>query len=341
MNKIKKQISEYEKILNPVRKIGLILLLLFFISSIAKIKETNSSFSDTAKIEGISFSAGSWPAGGADVVINEVMWMGSFEDENDEWIELRNMDDEEADISGWRILNGGAGSGPGSHLQIPDGYKIKANGYFLITRKKWDKTEINLAKDFEKDEGMANAAGMNLKSGGEKLTLEDKEGNAVDTAWKDKHYWPDGWHGIFLHMSMERDDNPGEGDSPSSWHTCLDGKCNSKEYWKHEGFNFGTPGKNNLSKGNRSLDDFGNSEEKILDAIIKDIGVLNENENPKAPELEIDIPEMPVSNAITLPAVSADVPAEVEAGEPSEGEEALKEETVEPKEGAENEQKTP
>lgn len=295
MNKIKKQISKYEKILNPIRKIGLILLLLFFISNIAKIKETNSSFSDTAKIEGISFSAGSWPAGGADVVINEVMWMGSFEDENDEWIELRNMTDEEADISGWRILNGGAGSGPGSHLQIPDGYTIKANGYFLITKKKWDKTEINLAKDLEKDEGMANTAGMNLKSGGEKLTLEDKEGNVVDTAWKDKHHWPDGWHGIFLHMSMERDNDPDDGTLASSWHTCLSGKCNDKEYWDHEGFNFGTPGKKNLDKDKLFPADYKDSEEEVLKIIKEDGGVSSENED------EVLEPADPASSGLEMP----------------------------------------
>jgi len=303
MNDLQKQTVKYGKISDSIRKIGLVFLFLFFSFGLTKIQGTNSYFTDTATIKGITFTAVTWPSQSA-IVINEIMWMGSFGDEKDEWIELRNMTDEDVDLSGWRILNGGSGSGLGSHLQIPDGYTIKANGYFLIAKKKWDKTKINLSKDLEKNEGMTNAAGMDLKDSGEELTLEDKEKNAIDTAWKDDHCWPDGWHGIFLHMSMERDDDPGEGGSAPSWHTCFDGRCNSKEYWDHEGFNFGTPGKKNLSDANRSLDDFGNSEEKILDEITKDIGTLGEVESPEMPDLKINIPELPDVSPVILPPVS-------------------------------------
>lgn len=217
-----------------------------------------------------------------DVVINELMWMGRFDDNDDEWIELRNMTDEEIDISGWRILGGGTGSGEKAHIQIPNGYAIEKNGYFLITKKKWDKTEINLSEDLDKNEGMTNVAGMDLKNSGEKLVLEDNNKKNIDTAWKDGLYWPDGWHGIFLHMSMARDEKPGDGDSDSDWHTCICHECNGKDYWRHEGLNFGTPGKKNSSKRNSS--DPGSNPEMmerdfVADEDGKEDGINDESKN--------------------------------------------------------------
>jgi len=49
-----------------------------------------------------------------DVVINEIMWMGSVGNSNDEWIELRNMTDADINLSGWKI--DGAGSEPAQLL---------------------------------------------------------------------------------------------------------------------------------------------------------------------------------------------------------------------------------
>jgi hypothetical protein len=60
MNKFPKQAGKYGKIFKSLRKIGLVFLLLFLSFCITKIQGTSSSFSDTAKIEGISFSAGIW-----------------------------------------------------------------------------------------------------------------------------------------------------------------------------------------------------------------------------------------------------------------------------------------
>lgn len=202
-----------------------------------------------------------WEVNEGDVVINELMWMGSFMDSDDEWIELRNMTNREIDLSNWNIKYGGTGKN--GHIEIPHGYSIKAKGYFLITAQKYDKTEINLDKDLAKDEGYTHVSGMSLKNEGEKLILEDKKKNVIDEIWKDER-WPDGWHGIFLHMSMERDSEPADGRNSSSWHTCISLKCNDEDYWRNEGFNFGTPGKENSSKvelPELGCDDF---EEKIL-----------------------------------------------------------------------------
>lgn len=197
-----------------------------------------------------------------DVVINELMWMGSFKDSKDEWIELRNMTDREIDLSGWEIKY--AGKGKNGHIEIPNGYSIEANGYFLLTAKKWDETAINLSKDLDKDDGYTHVAGMDLNDEGEKLILKNKNKDSIDEVWQDKR-WPDGWHGFFLHMSMERNSEVGSGKNDSDWHTCVDKKCNDKEYWRKEGFNFGTPGKKNSTRDDSFEHGCDRFEERLIE----------------------------------------------------------------------------
>ncbi len=213
-----------------------------------------------------------------DVVINELMWMGSAQDEGDEWIELKNMTDRDIDLSNWDIMN--AGKGNGGHIEIPHGYEIKAGGYFLITAKKWKDTEINLSKDLKKDEGYTHVSGMDLKDEGEQLVLRNKNKEVIDTAWQDEQ-WPDGFQGEYLNMSMERDEEIRDGEIKSSWHTCSDEKCNDEEYWKKEGVNFGTPGKKN-STANNSIDIASDEfERNLLEKLIADSETLQKiwNEN--------------------------------------------------------------
>lgn len=179
------------------------------------------------------------------IVINEIMWMGSLDNDRDEWIELRNMTDQEVDLSHWRIQHGGKGKN--SHIEIPNGYSIRANGYFLIVAEKASDTAILIGDDLGKDQGYLHVSGMDLSDSGEKLVLAERSGIAIDTVWKNA-LWPDGWHGIYLHMSMERNDEPGDGTKAVNWHTCTAHNCNDREYWKEEGVNFGTPGHTNTTK---------------------------------------------------------------------------------------------
>lgn len=363
MNRFIKIFRKYKKILISINKIGIFLLLIFGITEINKIPNTNSFFTDK-EIANMEFSTGVWiptlemrvspsepdgkdgwyekppcvklfsdidnvtihysftsennpiegtteedvciypPEGESvfeayavnkdndkwvsdeiredfkvefktkegDVVINELMWMGSLEDSDDEWIELRNITNRKIDLSNWNIKY--AGSGKNGHIEIPHGYSIEAKGYFLITAQKWNETEINLKADLDKDEGYTNVSGMSLKDDGEKLVLEDKNKNTIDTAWKDEH-WNDGWHGLLLHMSMERDIDPGDGTLASSWHTCINRKCNDKEYWRNQGFNFGTPGKENSTRDKIIIPGCDDFEKIILDLL--DIEQSNKN----------------------------------------------------------------
>lgn len=69
-------------------------------------------------------------AASQDVVINELMWMGSTNSAADEWIELRNTTNAPIDLTGWQLTHAATSSGT---LTIPSGKTIAANGLFLIS----------------------------------------------------------------------------------------------------------------------------------------------------------------------------------------------------------------
>ena len=63
-----------------------------------------------------------------DVVINEIAWMGTTVDYNDEWIELYNNTSTSQSLSGWTLT-----STDGSPSIALSG-TIPANGYFILER---------------------------------------------------------------------------------------------------------------------------------------------------------------------------------------------------------------
>jgi hypothetical protein len=197
-----------------------------------------------------------------DVVINEIMWMGSFASNKDEWIELRNTTKHDIDIKNWRIYGAAGGNG---HIQI-DGntnndYTIHAHGFFLISRYDKEKSSIDVVPDLVKDSLSFND--NYLKNG--QVILQDENGNEIDsTPDASKRSWPKGAHGIIvpgglMHLSMERDNDT------HGWHTCNPLGMNHdqletmRNYWD-DGlarlFNCGTPRNANLSKNDPSSEDF-------------------------------------------------------------------------------------
>jgi hypothetical protein len=78
-----------------------------------------------------TFTEGAAPG---DVVINEILWMGSYDNSgtgqtDDEFIELYNKTSSSIDISNWTISGTGI-----STITIPTGQTIPANGYYVIAR---------------------------------------------------------------------------------------------------------------------------------------------------------------------------------------------------------------
>jgi len=207
-----------------------------------------------------------------DVVVNEVMWMGSLLDKNDQWIELRNTTKDDIDISGWTIDNAHAS---GKSLVIPDKSEIKAGGYFLITKKDEKSSAINVNPDYvDKDLSLDE----DYKGNGQ-LVLSDKAAAIIDsTPSTEKYKWPAGIHGLIipdglLHWSMERNDDPSDG-----WHTCdpmamdSDQKKLMKSYWDDDDLflDCGTPGNHNLSKNDPTSSDFEKMEKDVSAEMAKD-----------------------------------------------------------------------
>lgn len=164
------------------------------------------------------------------VVINEIMWMGSSASIADEWIELRNLTDYDIDISGWALSGAATGGGV---LKIPEGKKIPANGYFLISNysNSSDKSILNIEPDWI-------TSSISLANSDRKYILLDSFDNIADEANREegdplagdnKNKW-----------SQERISGPTDGTKSNNWYTSS-GQVNFKE----DVFDFGTPGAEN------------------------------------------------------------------------------------------------
>lgn len=172
-----------------------------------------------------------------DVVINEVMWMGSSESSYDEWLELRNMNNFEVDIGGWEIENARSS---GNNLKISGNKIIDPNGYYLISNYSDESSKSALSVEVDQ----VNSSLSLSNSGNENLILRNKEGEIIDKAKGDN--WPAGENGE-VRRSMERNSVPGDGTQEESWHSCMDEVCNDEECWDEEGDDYGTPGGENHS----------------------------------------------------------------------------------------------
>jgi hypothetical protein len=195
-----------------------------------------------------------------DVVINEVMWMGSTESSSDEWLELRNMTDHTINIGHWTIEN--AKHSGNKKITVPDGTTIGPHGFFLIAKYDNDSGDSKLNVSVDDVDGALSLRDL----GNGNLVLRNGGDDTIDKA--KGGIWPAGWHGILFHMSMERNNNPKDGMESDNWHTCVDDKCNNKDYWDDNGTNFGTPGAANLSVNDPSSADYDPSvmEQKYFDA---------------------------------------------------------------------------
>ncbi len=105
------------------------------------------------------------PIESGQVVINEIAWMGTNADHNDEWIELYNTASQSIDLTN-------------SVLEAEDGSpsitligSITANGYYLLERMD-DETISNISAD----QIYAGA----LENDGERLILKDSHGNVIN-----------------------------------------------------------------------------------------------------------------------------------------------------------------
>ncbi len=160
----------------------------------------------------------SQPLNQGDIVINELMWMGSSVSSKDEWIELKNITDQEIDISDWQITkNTGVES---LMITIPDGNVIEASGYFLISQKSPDQSVLDdsLKVDLTTSFSLSNS---NLQvslydgqwdDGREIIDIAGDGGKPLCGKYNKNSS---------IYSSMERNEDPDDGMLNSSWHTAV------------------------------------------------------------------------------------------------------------------------
>ena len=152
----------------------------------------------------------------AQVVFNEVAWMGTKASSADEWIELYNNSNEPVSLEGWSLNENG------NKLIIALKNSIAANSYYLIERT--DDSVTNVPADL-----FGSWGGSGLSNDGEKISLKDSGGNIIDEidcslGWFAGKASPD-------YQTMERT-NPASSSLETNWHgnsvagTSVDAKGN-------------------------------------------------------------------------------------------------------------------
>jgi len=101
----------------------------------------------------------SYPSG---ILINELVPSPEGKDELEEWLELKNTNNQEVDISGWKIQDT---IGSTKTYIFPEATKIKAQGYLVLTRP---------------------VSKITLNNSGDGLQLIQPNGNIIDTVTYEK-----------------------------------------------------------------------------------------------------------------------------------------------------------
>lgn len=127
-----------------------------------------------------SLSAGIAGAGVDSVVtFNEVHYHPADDQTAGEWIELKNQNSVDVDLSGWRLDDG-------VDYNFPAGTVIKAGGYLVIA--------ANPAALMAATPGLTGVLGPfanSLANSGESVTLKNNNGRRMDEIdWNDKAPWP-------------------------------------------------------------------------------------------------------------------------------------------------------
>ena len=159
-----------------------------------------------------------FPASPGDVVINELMWMGSTLSWADEWIELRNTTGSSIDLSNWDITRYN-GTEEELMLTIPAGKTIPAGGYFLISNYSSTNSKIDVTPDFVTTAVVLDNSKLQIKlydgtwNGGGTLidTADDGVGDPA-AGDNDNKY-------SMVRGSAPGNYTPGDGTLASNWHT--------------------------------------------------------------------------------------------------------------------------
>ena len=112
------------------------------------------------------------------LIINEVAWMGSVNSADDEWIEIKNISANEANLAGYQLID----QAEQIRVIFDNQDKIPANGFYLLER-----TDDNSAPSVKADKIYSGA----LANTNEGLRLFDGNCNLVDEVLANPN-WPVG-----------------------------------------------------------------------------------------------------------------------------------------------------
>ncbi|MDD5342481.1 MAG: lamin tail domain-containing protein [Patescibacteria group bacterium] len=148
------------------------------------------------------------------VVINELMWMGSSASSSDEWLELKNLTDQPIDLSNWYLTKKSAGAEV-LMLTLPAGSALEANGFFLISNFSDESASsvLNIPPDLvDTAISLVNTSlQIKLYSANQTLidTADDGSGQPLAGEYASGTTW----------KSMERNWDWADGTLETSWHT--------------------------------------------------------------------------------------------------------------------------
>lgn len=162
---------------------------------------SGGSNSQTQDYTSVCSDAGSSNPAYSPIIINEVAWMGSRESYTDEWIELRNITDQDVSLERWELLINDTSIVFGDNT-------IPANSYFLLERTD-DNSVPNITADYIY-RGSLNNSDVDMKLFNSSCEIIDRVIASPD--------WPAGDNDS--KRTMERQDN-------ITWHDyCGNGENN-------------------------------------------------------------------------------------------------------------------
>ena len=149
------------------------------------------------------------------VIINELMWMGSSISTADEWVELKNMSSTDIDfaITPWSLYKND------SLMILINKNVLEKNDYFLISNNTKDhsftngKSVLNIDPDIvDSNVSLPNSSAQYML-----YSSPTNSGNLVDSA----SYFSTVGENNSIKKSMERNDIITDGSKKESWHTCF------------------------------------------------------------------------------------------------------------------------
>jgi hypothetical protein len=142
-----------------------------------------------------------------EVIINEIMWMGSTASTADEWVELRNTTSSPIDLTDWTL------TGIGLPADALDGLTVAAEGYLLLSN--YPLGHANTVLDIAPDYVNASVAISNTCSA---IALVNTEAVTVDEmGCSGGSYF--GGENTAVKRSLSRNYHVTDGTLTGSWHT--------------------------------------------------------------------------------------------------------------------------